>query len=122
MKRSIGYWAVTSLLGLGMLAGGLAQLFRAKPNMEGIQHLGYPIYLLTIVGFWKVIGVVALLVPGYPLVKEWAYAGFFFVLTGAVVSHAACGDGISQIAAPLIFTVLTVLSWYLRPEDRKTNP
>lgn len=65
------------------------------------------------------LGVVAVLVPGIPLVKEWAYAGFFFVMSGAIVSHIAVGDPVSQIFPPLLLLVLTVVSWYLRPENRK---
>jgi hypothetical protein len=113
------YWITTGLLTSGMLSGGIAQLLRAKWNVEGIEHLGYPLYFLTIVGTWKVLGVTALLVPGYRLVKEWAYAGFFFVMTGAVVSHLASGDRITQIVAQFIFVVLIVLSWKLRPGTRK---
>jgi hypothetical protein len=118
-KQRIAYWIFTGLLALGMFSGGVAQLMRAKWNVEGIVHLGYPTYFLSIIGTWKVLGVVALLVPGYGLVKEWAYAGFFFLMTGAVVSHLVSGDRITQVIAQSIFVVLIVLSWRLRPADRK---
>jgi uncharacterized membrane protein YphA (DoxX/SURF4 family) len=117
--RTIGYWIVTSLLVLGMLAGGIAQLLRAKANTDGIIHLGYPVYMLTILGVWKVAGVLVLLLPGFTLLKEWAYAGFFFLMTGAVISHLASGDGITGVIYQSIFVILIVLSWYLRPQNRR---
>lgn len=118
-RQTIAYWITTGLLTLGMLSGGIAQLCRAKWNAEGMVHLGYPLYFMTIIGTWKVLGVVTLLVPGYRLLKEWAYAGFFFVMTGAVVSHLSSGDGIKGVIAQSIFVVLIVLSWKLRPANRK---
>ena len=105
-----------------MLAGGLAQLLRAKWNAEGMLHLGYPLYFMTIIGSWKILGVVAILLPGFTLVKEWAYAGLFFVMTGAIVSHLVSGDGVKGIIAQSIFVLLIVLSWYLRPAGRRISP
>ena len=118
-RTKIIYWISTVLLILGMFAGGLAQLFRAKPNVEGVTHLGYPVYLLTILGVWKIFGVAALLIPKFPLLKEWAYAGFFFVLSGAFFSHLAAGDSFGEMLPSLLFLILTVISWYFRPDDRK---
>jgi hypothetical protein len=85
--RPVLFWLVTGLLAFGMLAGGVAQLLRAKFNVDGMRHLGFPLYVLTIVGAWKLIGVSVLLLPGWRLAKEWAYAGFFCLLTSAVASH-----------------------------------
>lgn len=82
-------------------------------------HLGYPSYLLTILGVWKILGVVAVLIPKFPILKEWAYAGFFFTMTGAVFSHAAVGDGGKEFFGPVLLIVLTVVSWYYRPESRR---
>ncbi|RNL77389.1 DoxX family protein [Sinomicrobium pectinilyticum] len=118
-RNKIIYWTTTVLLALGMFSGGLAQIFRVKENIEGIVHLGYPIYLMSILGVWKILGVIAILLPKTPLLKEWAYAGFFFAMTGAVISHIASGDGFAHYLAPLLFAILTVLSWYFRPADRK---
>ena len=118
-RKLIGYWIITGLLAFGMLAGGTMQLMQAKFNTDGMIHIGYPLYVLPLIGAWKIAGVIILLLPGFLLLKEWAYAGFFFLLTGAVISHLASGDGIKGIAAPLIFAVLTVLSWYMRPPDRR---
>ncbi len=126
MRNKIIYWIATIWLSLGMLATGALQLFRAKadgalapPGVFGITHLGYPVYLLTILGVWKILGVAALLVPRFPLLKEWAYAGFFFAMSGALFSHLAVGDPVSEFIPSLLLLVLTVVSWYFRPASRK---
>ena len=125
-RNKIIYWISTVWLATGMLATGTLQLFRAKaegavapPGVEGIIHLGYPVYLLTILGVWKILGVVALLIPKYPLLKEWAYAGFFFAMSGAIFSHIAVGDPIKELIPGTILLIMTVLSWYFRPANRK---
>lgn len=115
----MGYWATTALLVLGMFSGGIAQLLHLKWNADGFIHLGYPLYVMTILGTWKILGVIVLLVPGFLLLKEWAYAGFFFLMTGAVISHLASGDGIQGVIAQSVFVLLIVLSWMLRPANRK---
>ena len=123
-RNKIIYWISTLWLALGMLSTGGVQLFRGKEGQGGadmIAHLGYPIYLLTILSVWKILGVVAVLVPKFPLVKEWAYAGFFFVMTGAAFSHIASGDPVTAIFPSMLLLVLTALSWYFRPVDRKLN-
>ncbi len=120
------YWGATLWLALGMLATGSFQLFKMKaegalspPGVYGITHLGYPIYFLTILGVWKIFGVVALLIPKFPLLKEWAYAGFFFAMSGAIFSHVAVGDPLKEVIPSLLLLILTVLSWYFRPAERK---
>jgi len=125
-RNKIIYWISTIWLALGMLATGTLQLFKAKaegavapPGVYGITHLGYPVYFLTILGVWKILGVVALLIPKFPLLKEWAYAGFFFAMSGAVFSHIASGDSMTQNVPALLLLILTVISWYCRPADRK---
>ncbi|RFM36226.1 DoxX family protein [Chitinophaga silvisoli] len=118
-RNNIIYWTATIILALFMFVGGLAQIFRQKDNVDGIIHLGYPLYFMTILGVWKVLGVITILLPRFPLVKEWAYAGFFFAMTGAVISHIASGDSFAHFIAPLIFAILTVVSWYFRPADRR---
>ena len=99
--NKIVYWVSTIWLASGMLATGVLQLFKVKaegavapPGVYGIAQLGYPVYLLTILGVWKVLGVVAMLIPKYPLLKEWTYAGFFFAMSGAAFSHAAVGHSL----------------------------
>jgi uncharacterized membrane protein YphA (DoxX/SURF4 family) len=120
-KRKIAYWIFTTLLSLGMLSGGIAQVLEAPQNKEGIVRLGYPVYLMTIIGVWKIVGVAAVMLPGLALAKEWAYAGFFFVLSGAAISHVAHGDPLAYTVAPLALLGFTILSWYLRPEDRRVR-
>ena len=119
MRHKIIYWIVTVLLSLGMLANGLAQIFHAKGFVDIVVHLGYPLYFLYIIGVWKILGVTAILIPRFKLVKEWAYAGFFFAMSGAVLSHIALGDPMKEIAPSLVLLILVALSWYFRPEDRK---
>ena len=125
-RNKIIYWISTIWLATGMLATGTLQLFRAKaegalapPGVYGITHLGYPVYFLTILGVWKILGVVAVLIPKFPLLKEWAYAGFFFVMSGAVFSHIASSDPVKENIPALLLLILTVVSWYFRPADRK---
>ena len=127
-KNKIIYWISTIWLASGMLATGVQQLLRAKvegaispPGVDGIVHLGFPIYFLTIIGIWKILGVVALLIPKYPLLKEWAYAGFFFIMTGAIFSHVAVGDPLKELIPASLLLVLTVVSWYFRSSDRKIS-
>lgn len=85
-----------------------------------MTHLGYPVYLLTILGVWKILGVVAVLIPKFPVLKEWAYAGFFFAMSGAVISHIVSGDSVKDLLPPLLLLILTVVSWYFRPENRRS--
>ena len=121
--NKIIYWVATIWLSLGIVSTGLVQVFRGQAGQGGsemISHLGYPAYILTILGVWKMLGVVAVLAPKFPLLKEWAYAGFFFTMTGAIFSHIAVGDPVTATLPALLLLVLTVVSWYFRPESRKT--
>jgi hypothetical protein len=116
------YWVATTWLALGMISTGAVQLFKAKEGQGGVDmitHLGYPVYLLTLIGCWKILGVAAILIPKFPLVKEWAYAGFFFIMSGAIFSHIALGDSIGELIPSLLLLILTIASWYFRPLDRK---
>ncbi len=122
-RNKIIYWIATVWLSLGMLSSGIVQLIGLKEEVEHITlHLGYPAYMLTILGVWKVLGVITILVPRYPLLKEWAYAGFFFVASGALVSHIVMSDPFSEVAPCVLLLALTVISWYFRPADRKISP
>jgi hypothetical protein len=118
-SKLIWYWIITALLSFFIFFGGLAQAMQAKGVVQGFKPLGYPIYFISIIGVWKVLGVIAILIPRFPLLKEWAYAGLFFAMTGAVISHIASDDIKLQIIAPFLLAVFTVLSWYLRPADRR---
>ena len=128
MKRShkIIYWVSTVWLASGMLATGVQQLMKVKleealspPGVHGIKALGYPVYFLTIIGIWKVLSVIALLIPKFPLIKEWTYAGVVFLLTGALYSHIAVGHSAAELFPAGLLLFLTVLSWYFRPADKK---
>ena len=121
-RNKIIYWVATLWLALGMVATGSGQLLKMKEGqgaVDSIIHLGYPVYFLTILGIWKALGVVAVLIPKFPLLKEWAYAGFFFAMSGAAFSHIASGDPITAVLPALLLIILTVTSWYFRPADRK---
>jgi len=119
-RNKIIYWIATALLAVGMLGSGLQQLCRAKEMTGILDRLGYPHYLMSILGTWKILGVIAILLPGFKLLKEWAYAGFFFVMTGALISHLACADFEAKaILGPVFQTIFVILSWYFRPPDRK---
>ncbi|HEV2498395.1 MAG TPA: DoxX family protein [Terriglobia bacterium] len=121
----IGYWATTIIIVLELLAGGATDLVRgpallvAGPSVvNAVAQLGYPTYLLTILGLWKLLGAVTLLVPGFQRLKEWAYAGIVFEMTGAAASWVACGDRGSNLIVPVILALLAVASWALRPQCR----
>lgn len=118
-KNKIIYWVSTIWLALGMASTGIVQLIKMEEEVEVITQLGYPVYIVTILGVWKILGVIAILVPKFPIVKEWAYAGFFFVMSGAAFSHAAAGDGAIEFFGPALLIILTVISWYFRPASRK---
>ncbi|WP_140937368.1 DoxX family protein [Sphingobacterium lumbrici] len=118
-KNKIIYWIATIWLALGMLSTGIVQLIKMEEEVEAFNHLGYPSYLLTLLGIWKILGVVTILLPKFPLLKEWAYAGFFFVASGATVSHIALGDPIAEILPSVLLVALTIISWYYRHSDRR---
>jgi hypothetical protein len=113
------YWVTTGFLSFGMLAGGIQQLLQIGGYVDIVTKLGYPVYMLSILGGWKILGVIAILVPRFTLVKEWAYAGFFFAMSGASISHLTIGQPFSEAVPSLILLTMTVLSWYFRPESRR---
>ncbi len=121
-RKLIWYWIITGILSFCIFFGGLTQALLMKQTIEGFKPLGYPLYFIALIGIWKMLGVIAILVPKFKLLKEWAYAGIFFTMTGAVISHIASNDIHPQIIAPFVFAIFTVLSWYLRPADRKIIP
>ena len=117
--HKIIYWIATLWLALGMTSTGIVQLLKTKEEIALMTTLGYPIYLLTILGVWKLLGVVAVLSPRLPLIKEWAYAGFFFNMLAAIVSHVVAGSPAAELFGPTLLLVLTAVSWYMRPANRK---
>jgi DoxX-like family len=118
-RKLIWYWIITVLLSFCIFFGGLAQALQLKEVLQGFKPLGYPTYFISLIGIWKMLGVIAILIPKFPLLKEWAYAGIFFTMTGAVISHIASDDIKVQIISPIVLAIFTVLSWYLRPANRK---
>ena len=115
--KLIGYWGATAFFAFTMLMFAIGELSASPVLVQISVHEGYPVYLFTMLGVWKLLGVIALLVPGFPRLKEWAYAGFFFDLTGAVavLGHASGG---TVILLPIILTLIMLASWALRPPSR----
>lgn len=118
-RNKIIYWISTVWLALAMLASGLQQIFQTKGFVDIVVPLGYPLYFLYILGVWKILGVIVILIPRFTLVKEWAYAGFFFAMSGAILSHIASGESAKKMVPSLVLLILTAVSWYFRPADRK---
>jgi hypothetical protein len=116
--KTVAYWVSTGVLVFNLLAGGLAELAQVQGNADGMRALGYPLYMMTILGMWKVLGSIAMLAPGWPRLKEWAYAGAFFNLTGAAVSHIVMGDEAWHAYYTASIAIVTLISWALRPESR----
>lgn len=121
-SKSIVYWTMTILVAMPIGSGGVGQILQYLASPHGVvPELGYPMYFFAILGVWKALGAIAILVPRYPRLKEWAYAGIFFDLTGAAASCAAVGGYGAygfHVIAPLIITGFAVASWALRPPSR----
>ena len=118
-RRKIWFWIVTILSILPFGTGGIGDILRPAPLVAGMVHLGYPVYFCLLLGVWKVLGAIAVAVPGLPRLKEWAYAGAIFDLTGAACSHIAVGDPVIRVVMPLILGAIVMLSWALRPMGRR---
>ena len=120
--RTTVYWVTTLLFALECLVGGIMGALQRPTFIDIMKHLGYPDYVMTTIGVWYVLGGVALLVPGFPLLKEWAYAGLFFIYTGgAIASRLAVGDGVVTLVGPIILTGLVIASWTWRPSTRRLD-
>ncbi|MGA2584949.1 MAG: DoxX family protein [Tepidisphaeraceae bacterium] len=118
-SRKIVYWITTALTAFVFISGGVFDIARPDFVMKGMAHLGYPVYFVVILGVWKTLGGLVALAPRMPLVKEWAYAGMLFDLTGATASHASVGDPAIRIATPIIILCIVITSWALRPTSRR---
>ena len=118
-RNKIIYWIFTLWLSLGMVSTGIVQLMQTKEETDMFTHLGFPLYLLTFLGASKMLGTIVVLIPGFSLLKEWAYAGFFFMMSGAVASHIIMGDPMNETFPPVLLLMLTMISWYFRPANRK---
>jgi hypothetical protein len=117
--KVIAYWICTAVIAFCIGSGGAAQALRVPQNVEGMTALGYPLHFIVLLGIWKVLGALTLLAPRLRLVKEWAYAGIFIDLSGAVVASAANGGAAFHIIAPLVLIGFLAASWALRPESRR---
>ncbi|OAS16724.1 DoxX family protein [Paenibacillus oryzisoli] len=120
--RIIAYWSVTIILAFSIALSGIGQLMRYGGNVDLVTDIGFPLYITNILGAWKLLGVVAIVMPGFPRLKEWAYSGIFFLMTGAALSHAYAndyGDYGFHIILPLFYAALGIVSWVLRPNNRK---
>ncbi len=120
-RDKIIYWVATIWLCLGMVSTGIVQLIHMEEEVRKMNMMGYPAHFLSIIGAWKILGTIAVLVPGFALVKEWAYAGFFFLMSGAIFVHFFVGDPATEFFGPCLLLMLTIISWYFRPSDRKIS-
>ena len=122
-NRAIAYWVATVLLAFELILGGFWDVLRVPHVRVVMERLGYPAYFIVILGIWKLLGAVALLIPRFPRLKEWAYAGVIFSITGALASHVASGD---IEVGPMVYLVVmlgvTAASWSLRPPSRRNFP
>lgn len=117
--RLIAYWVMTALTAFVFLSGGVMDILQPPELLKGMTDLGYTAYFTTILGVWKVLGGIAVLAPRFPRLKEWAYAGMFFDLSGAAASHASVGDPLSKVVTVLVILAIAIASWALRPESRR---
>jgi mannose/fructose/N-acetylgalactosamine-specific phosphotransferase system component IID len=117
--KNAAYWIFTLWTALGMLSTGIVQLMHRKEEKEMFFHLGYPQYLLTMLGVAKLAGIIVLLVPGLGRMKVWVYIGYVYMMAGAVLSHLAMQDEFKDIFPSLLLLALTILSWSLLPQNRK---
>ncbi|QHW32263.1 DoxX family protein [Paenibacillus rhizovicinus] len=120
--RTAAYWIVTILLAFSIALSGIGQLMRYGGNVDLVTAIGFPLYVTNILGTWKLLGVLAIVVPGFPRLKEWAYSGIFFLMTGAALSHVFAhdyGDGGFHVILPLFYAALGIASWALRPTSRR---
>ncbi len=116
--KPIGYWVTTGIL-VFCMTGGIFELLGVKATLDGIMKLGYPSYIIPALGLGKVLAILAVLWPGLPRLKEWAYAGIFFNMAGAMVSHVATSDPAWSIVVTAAIAAITLASWALRPQDRR---
>ena len=117
--RSAVYWLATLAVAGELGLGGIWDIARLPYVLDLVTHLGYPSYFLVLLGSWKVLGALAVLVPGRPVLKEWAYAGAIFTYTGAIISHLTTGYALGEVGLLTALTILTALSWALRPPSRR---
>jgi DoxX-like family len=117
--RPLVFWAATFVIVFELAAGSVWNLMTIEWVEVQMLHLGYPHYFAYLSGWWQAGAAAAIIAPGLPLLKEWAYAGTFFLWSGAAVSHLSAGDGVEMWWTPLMFITFGIASWALRPADRR---
>src|SRR5262245_46076303 len=121
--KTLAYWVSTGLIAFVFISGGLAYAMAVPDVVQGVMQLGFPLYFIQLLGVWKVLGGLAILAPGLPRLKEWAYFGMFVDLTGAAVASAAMGASIGaewwHVPVPLVIAAILAASWALRPASRR---
>ncbi|GIO54515.1 MULTISPECIES: DoxX family protein [Paenibacillus] len=120
--KTAAYWTVTIILAFSIALSGIGQLMRLGGNVDLVTHIGFPLYITYILGTWKLLGILAIVIPGFPRLKEWAYSGIFFLMTGAALSHVFAHDygvGGFNVILPLFYAALGMASWALRPKSRR---
>ncbi|MBJ9990698.1 DoxX family protein [Paenibacillus sp. S28] len=120
--KTTAYWTVTIILAFSIALSGIGQLMRLGGNVDLVTNIGYPLYITYILGTWKLLGILAIVMPGFPRLKEWAYSGIFFLMTGATLSHVFAHDygvGGFNVILPLFYAALGIASWALRPKSRR---
>ncbi|MEQ8471757.1 MAG: DoxX family protein [Marinoscillum sp.] len=120
--KKIIYWIVTAITAIAFLIPGVGNLLHLAHFSQDMLQLGYPVYFSTILGIWKILGAIAIILPGLKRLKEWAYAGMLFDLTGASFSRISVQDDLIMVITPLIICLAAFSSWYLRPANRKLSP
>lgn len=121
MARKITFWVATGLIAALCLFSGFTYLSGSPQSVQGFAHVGYPQQLRIILGIAKPLGAIALVVPGFGRLKEWAYAGFTFAWICATIAHYRAGDG-PVAFAPLILLILLVISYLTRPASHQLQP
>ena len=116
--RPIVYWVVTVIAALLFAVPGTALIAHVPHFADEMARLGYPSYFLGLLGIFKVLAAIALVAPGFPRLKEWAYAGMMFDIIGAIVSHASAGDAVTTMVIPVVIACVLVTSWAMRPPGR----
>jgi len=117
--RPIVYWSSTVVVVFELVAGSVWNLLQIEWVRVQFNHLGYPPYFAYILGVWQLGAAAAIIAPRFPRLKEWAYAGSFFLWSGAVASHMLAGDGVNAWLVPLMFATFGIVSWALRPANRR---
>ena len=121
MGRKVAYWACTGIVGALSLFAGFSYVSGNAQAVQGFAHVGYPAQLRVLLGIAKILGVITLVAPGLPTLKEWAYAGFTFAWTAAIIAHHIAGDGPTQFM-PLVLLALLAVSYFTRPASRRWQP